>query len=536
MAGVSITLGGNFSKLDELKNKAHSTAASLKSAFGSNVGKAMFAGVAAAGAAAFAGVAAAVKKAVDAGGQLTDMMARTGAGGAGLVVMQRAFENAGMAASQVPASLNRMQKALAGLNEDGQPTNEAFQKLGLSISELISMDPVAAFQKISEAIAALPEPAQRAAMALEIFGKSGAEMLAVMSDPAAFQLAAKQVGSLGQTLEANAAKLDAVGDAFGSFETKVTQIGAEVAVALLPQLEELGKWLEETDFAEVGREVGIMASFIAELAKVTLEAAAAVAAFAEKYTLVGIIAKKLGENAPNAPGQALPVAPFEIGADGTATATKPGGKGGKTNAELAAEAAARSKAKGDANVAEKAEREAKAAEKKADAAKKEADEKTKLKAATIEEYNLESEILSARLAGDKVRLEAAEREKKIREEIKRLESGGIAAADARKPAEAKVDAEEKAAKMEEAAKEAEAKRKEAESDARGKLDDVLRRSAGNQFQSTIGAVSSMQRIGGGGGAVSSGLDYARQTADLQREANDLTRQLIELTKPAPSGD
>ena len=69
---------------------------------------------------------------------------------------------------------------------------------------------------------------------------------------------------------------------------------------------------------------------------------------------------------------------------------------------------------------------------------------------------------------------------------------------------------------------------------RGKLDDTLGKNANRQFESTIGAATSMQRIGGGGGAVSSGLDYARQTADLQREANDLTRQLIAIMKPEPS--
>jgi hypothetical protein len=46
---------------------------------------------------------------------------------------------------------------------------------------------------------------------------------------------------------------------------------------------------------------------------------------------------------------------------------------------------------------------------------------------------------------------------------------------------------------------------------------------GSQYQSSIGQVSDMQRIGGGGGVVASGIDYARQQADLQRQMVDLLR-------------
>ena len=170
MAGISITLGGNFGKLDELKNKAHSTAGSIKSAFNSNFGKSLFAGLSAAGAAAFAGIVASMKKAITAGGELSDMMAKTGASGRGLLILQKAFENAGLSANEVGNSIARMQKALAGVNEDGQPTNQVFAKLGLSVRELMAMDPADALMKIGDSISRITDPAQRAAAAMELFG------------------------------------------------------------------------------------------------------------------------------------------------------------------------------------------------------------------------------------------------------------------------------------------------------------------------------------------------------------------------------
>lgn len=548
MAGISINLAGNFGKLDELKDKAHKAARSIKSAFGSNIGKAMFGGIsesandafdnikngkfafyglAAASAAAFAGVVASIKVAVDAGGELNDMMARTGAAGKGLVVMQRAFENAGMAASQVPQALNRMQKALAGVNEEGQPTNEAFAKLGLSIADLLSLDPVEAFQRTAEAISSVQDPAQRAALAMELFGKSGGEMLAVLTDPAAFSGAAEQVGSLGDTLAENAAQLDAVGDAFGALDTKIQQIGAEIAVSLLPQLQALGQWLNETDFSAVGGGVGIIAEKTAALAETLSEVA--------KYMPLMIVMQKMADMTIGGALTADDLKAARAKADAYKPEVNPNsvqGQAAKADVAQTVRAEAdNTKAAKDADKSTKdAEKAAKAADKKAEAERKASEEKERSRAAAAEEYRLDTDILAARLQGDAVRLAALEREKSIREEIRRLESAGFTKAEARQPAEAKVDAEKKAADMDAAKQQAQAEKQKLQETLAGKVNDSRGKLEDHKFQSSIGAISSMQRIGGGGGAVGSGLDYARQSADLQREANGYLRQLIEVSR------
>jgi tape measure domain-containing protein len=64
--------------------------------------------------------------------------------------------------------------------------------------------------------------------------------------------------------------------------------------------------------------------------------------------------------------------------------------------------------------------------------------KSKLKA--IASYNEESGILTAKLSGDNERLKALEREKAIREKIAELTQSGFSEKEARKPAEAMVDA------------------------------------------------------------------------------------------------
>lgn len=235
----------------------------------------------AAPAAAFAAVALSMKSAIDAGGELNDMMGRTGAAGEGLFVMQRAFENAGLSAAQVPAALNKMQKALTGVNDAGELTNGAFDKLGLSAASLMAQDPVAAFKSIQTAISGIADPAKRTAVAMELFGKSGGEMLAVLTDSSAFSQAEQQVGSLGKTLADNAAKLDAVGDALGAIGTKFQVIGAEMAVALLPQMESLAEKMNEADFQHFGQGMG-------NVVTKTLEWAEALGKVA-KYTPAGFL-------------------------------------------------------------------------------------------------------------------------------------------------------------------------------------------------------------------------------------------------------
>lgn len=215
-------------------------------------------------AAGIGGIGVAIAKAVDQGGELADMMARTGAAGEGLVVAQRAFENAGIAADSLPQALNKMQKSLA--------TNaDAFGELGLSVDSLKAADPVAAFEAIAGAISSIQDPAARTKAAMDIFGKSGGQLLAVFTDSQAFELARQQVGGLGKTLADNASQLDAVGDAFGSLETKVTQLGAGVAVGLLPKLTEWADQLNNVDLSEFGNSLGVVAGNLGNVGEMMMK-------------------------------------------------------------------------------------------------------------------------------------------------------------------------------------------------------------------------------------------------------------------------
>lgn len=534
MAGISITLAGNFGKLDELKDKAGKTAASIKSAFGSNLGKAAFASLATGATAAFAAIVAGTKAAIEAGGELSDMVARTGASGKGLLILEKAFENAGIAGSKLPDVLNRMQKALAGVNEDGEPTNAAFSKLGLSIDELIAMDPAEALAKIGKAIGSIEDPAQRTARVMELFGKSGGELLVVFTDTSAFETAKIQLGGLADLLPGMANDADYVADAFGSLDVKAKQLGAGVAKELMPQLLNFSRWLNETDFSETGQRVGALTNNILKLGGAVGNLIKITPAYQAGKFVEGAL-NDFGNLTPADKLKAQKEAADQAAGDPEYMKSRTG-----VAAERKASVAAVKSATDEKRASSDTERTAKAAEAKAQAERKSAEEKNRSRAAAKEEYNLESRMLSARLRGDADTIARLEREKSIRAEVAKLVQAGFTPAEAARPAAAKVDAQIKIGDQDRsrnAADDAKSKTEEGKQQIRsileGKLGDVKGKIDDQQYQSSVAKVGSMQRVGGGGGAVSSGLDYARQSTSLQQEANQILRQISQLLHPAP---
>jgi len=208
----------------------------------------------------FQGAFSAIKDSLDLGGRLSDVSAQTGIAVGDLVVLRQAFTNAGLGADAVGPAINRLQKALSGINEDGELTNQALADLGLSLAHLQSLSPAEQFDRVSAAIASLPDPTQRAAAAMGIFGKSGGQMMALFKDSSAMDVAAQQVGGLAAAMEANANRFDSISDAFGAAGLKGQQFAAGITAAIAPALEEIANALNETDLTGFGEAVGVLAA------------------------------------------------------------------------------------------------------------------------------------------------------------------------------------------------------------------------------------------------------------------------------------
>jgi hypothetical protein len=383
------------------------------SSFNSTIASLAKNGLAAAGLSSpFVTMGAAIKSAIDQGGALQDMMTRTGAAGEGLVIMQTAFENAGLAAEMVPDSLNKMQKALAGVNEDGDQTAGVFAQLGLSAQELTAMDPAKAFEAIAKAISGIKDPATRTARAMDVFGKSGGKALTVLNDPNAFSQATTQVGGLGKTLAENAAALDNIGDSYGQLQIKVSQLAVGFTVGLIPGLEATAESLNKLDATDTGIAIGeytnVLLNFASSLKGVTTPLDGFIAAYAAFKELTR-----------DSKGTELP-SNLTIGADGKLSKNDP----------IKQNPIERGPAIGNETL-----------DKTIDMITKSIGpemERLKARKEYLATYYEELTILNAKNSNDDVALKRLEKEKAIREEINKMIKAGFIIDQSSKDAAAKI--------------------------------------------------------------------------------------------------
>jgi hypothetical protein len=240
-------------------NRGIKSAESSMSKFKSMAGTAAMAGIAAgfaAATAAAAGLAVGIKKAIDIGGGLSDLASRTGVAAGELRVLQQAFERNGLSADQVGTTINRMQRVIVEAGEKGGEAARAFDTLGLNLDGLRAMSSADQLQTIGQAIAALPDPAARAAAAMQIFGRSGGELLTLFSNAGALNDAARSIGGQADLLTKNADLFDRAADILNTVGSKIEGFFIGVADQVVPVLLPLLEAADGLDFANIGQSLG----------------------------------------------------------------------------------------------------------------------------------------------------------------------------------------------------------------------------------------------------------------------------------------
>ena len=223
---------------------------------GAAVAGAAVVGVAAAVGLATAALAAGTKAVADYAGQMSDLSSRIGQTVGDTVILTQAFKAAGMGPESVGQGLNLLQKALTGVNEKGEPTAAVFARLGININDLKAQTGVEQLETISKAISGISNPADQTRAAMELFGESGARMLALLKDDKAISGARETVGSLAGNLEECAGILDGFSDALESLEVKNLQFFAGFAKAIAQELEKASGWISKLDFGAAGEGIG----------------------------------------------------------------------------------------------------------------------------------------------------------------------------------------------------------------------------------------------------------------------------------------
>jgi len=194
-------------------------------------------------------LATATKRALDLGGQFSDMRAQTGASVKSLVLLSQAFDDAGIGGENTASIINKMQKSIEG-------GGDAFEKLGINIAALKQMSPDKQLEAIGKAIIKLPTAAMQTAAAMEVFGKSGGKMLTLFKDDKALANAALILGSMPQILDRNADSFDGLSDKIGNTAKKLDAFGVGLAEKVAPLLDPILDKLLAIDTAKIGQGLG----------------------------------------------------------------------------------------------------------------------------------------------------------------------------------------------------------------------------------------------------------------------------------------
>lgn len=203
-----------------------------------------------AGSAAIGAVVSMVSSAMDSIDELGSSADKLGVGTEALSALRFAAQQSDVEIETLQNGLQKLNAKLGESSLGSKASAQAFIALGLSAEQLAGMGTTEAFTAIAEKIAGIQNPAQQAAAAMSIFGKSGQELLPLLKQGAdgigALEARAKE---LGLTLnDADVAKVKAANDAIDELKAAFTGVFNIIAVQVAPIVGEFAKQITNSGY------------------------------------------------------------------------------------------------------------------------------------------------------------------------------------------------------------------------------------------------------------------------------------------------
>lgn len=193
-------------------------------------------GAAIAGSAVVGGLAAIVKQAIDAGDELFNLQAKTGVAAGALIGIGNAAKLADVDMATLGKGLTKLNVNLVKAAEGNEDLGRKFDALGVAVKTADGQVVPAekALKQIADRFADMPDGAQKAAAAVAIFGKSGADLIPLLNEGAASM--EKFTYKVGEDF---AARSDLFNDTITELGIRAQGFGAELTDALLPSLQSI---------------------------------------------------------------------------------------------------------------------------------------------------------------------------------------------------------------------------------------------------------------------------------------------------------
>ena len=186
---------------------------------------------------------AAAKVFAGAGDTLDKMAGRTGVSVEALSELGFAAEQSGADLETLEAGLRKMQRSITDAAEGTETAVDALAALGLSVGTLQNLTPEQQFKLIADRLSKIENPTTRAALAMDLLGKSGTRLLPLLKDGAAgIEALQQQARDLGLTISTQSAKDAALlTDTLNILWRTLKQAAFTIGAALAPTLIDLAK-------------------------------------------------------------------------------------------------------------------------------------------------------------------------------------------------------------------------------------------------------------------------------------------------------
>lgn len=197
-----------------------------------------------------AGLTAMVKSAIDTGDALDEMSQRVGVSVETLSVWKPAAEQSGVSGESFEKGLRKLSTTMLEAATGSEDAARGFSAVGIEFKNqdgtLRATDQV--LLDLAERFKAMPDGAEKTALAVQLFGKSGAELIPFLNQGRdGINELADEMQALGvQMSSETAAQAGNFNDALDKLKLATTSIGNQIIASLLPALNDMAAGMVES--------------------------------------------------------------------------------------------------------------------------------------------------------------------------------------------------------------------------------------------------------------------------------------------------
>ncbi len=231
-----------------------------------------------------------IRKSSEAADQVGKLGQKVGASVQNLSALNLAAATADVGTEQLTTGLIFLNRKLAELAEGSPKAQTVFRQLGLSVRDFKGKDAVQSFELVSQRMATLGDGARKTAAAVEIFGRSGAQLIPLMNDLAQEGLGdlierARELGVLFD--EEMVASAQQMNDDFKLLELQSQALGAQFATGIAPSISQALQIMtgDVSETREAWKAMGQVVGWVAKLIVAVVSSAVDVVATAIQQTI-----------------------------------------------------------------------------------------------------------------------------------------------------------------------------------------------------------------------------------------------------------